>query len=181
MPISRQRSRTDRVLAAEDEDEEEGRGSGGRRRAHAAEAEPVPEPETGHDGPRGDRRTSDRQPPPAPRLDPSVRQGQAQKPAQRQGGPDVLGRQTEGESGHVRHEQDRRGQRQFDQEGGPGVPGPGDTRAAFLIELALTATILLVAYVAGFSLGLPPEYVWTSLPLGWLLCLSLSYRWVQAG
>ncbi|TMB40684.1 MAG: MATE family efflux transporter [Deltaproteobacteria bacterium] len=61
------------------------------------------------------------------------------------------------------------------------VSGTGDTRAAFLIELALTATILLVAYVAGFSLGLPPEYVWTSLPLGWLLCLSLSYRWVQAG
>lgn len=61
------------------------------------------------------------------------------------------------------------------------VSGTGDTRAAFVIELALTATMLLVAYVAGFSFGLPPEYVWISVPLGWLLCLSLSYRWIQAG
>ena len=61
------------------------------------------------------------------------------------------------------------------------VSGTGDTGAALAIELALTVTMLLSAYIAGVALGLPIEYVWVSLPLGWLLCLSLSYAWIRGG
>lgn len=61
------------------------------------------------------------------------------------------------------------------------VTGTGDTGAAFVIELAFTGAMLAFAYVAGVTLDLPLEYVWTSVPLGSLLCLSLSYAWIRAG
>jgi MATE family, multidrug efflux pump len=61
------------------------------------------------------------------------------------------------------------------------VSGTGDTGVAFLIEFALTVAMVLVAYLAGFTLRLSLGYVWASLPVSWLLCLSLSYGWIRTG
>ncbi len=61
------------------------------------------------------------------------------------------------------------------------VIGTGDTAAALLIEFVLTAAMVLLAYLAGFTMQLPLGYIWMSLPLSWLLCLALSYAWIRAG
>jgi len=61
------------------------------------------------------------------------------------------------------------------------VSGTGDTAAAFGIETVLTAAMVACGYVTALVLGLRLEYVWLSLPISWLACLSLSYAWVRAG
>jgi len=61
------------------------------------------------------------------------------------------------------------------------VSGTGDTAAAFGIETVLTAAMVACGYLTAFVLGLRLEYVWLSLPISWLACLSLSYAWVRAG
>ena len=61
------------------------------------------------------------------------------------------------------------------------LSGTGDTRAASMIELTLSGTMLGAAALAGLALRLPLEYIWLSVPLSWLVCLALSYAWIRTG
>jgi len=61
------------------------------------------------------------------------------------------------------------------------VGGTGDTTAALGIELVLTLTTVALAYVAVVQLASPLAVVWLALPLGWLVCLAISYRWMKSG
>jgi MATE family multidrug resistance protein len=61
------------------------------------------------------------------------------------------------------------------------VFGTGDTDAGFIIELALTTTMLVCSYLTAFVLHLSLVYIWISLPLAWLICLILSHAWVTQG
>ena len=60
------------------------------------------------------------------------------------------------------------------------VTGTGDTGAAFLIEVILAATTLGSSYIAAVVMGWELAYVWMSLPLVWLIVLTLSYAWMRA-
>jgi len=62
-----------------------------------------------------------------------------------------------------------------------GVEGTGDTAAALGIEAVLTITMLSIAYFAAIVLAWPVELIWVSMPIAWLVCLTLSYSWVKAG
>jgi len=61
------------------------------------------------------------------------------------------------------------------------VSGTGDMAAALAIELVLTLTMLGTAYLAAIHLAWPVELVWLSLPIAWLVCLTVSYGWVRSG
>jgi len=61
------------------------------------------------------------------------------------------------------------------------VAGTGDTAAALAIELVVTLTMLGTAYLAAIHLAWPVELVWLSLPIAWLVCLTVSYGWVRSG
>jgi MATE family multidrug resistance protein len=61
------------------------------------------------------------------------------------------------------------------------VSGTGDTAAALAIEVVLTLTMLGIAYVAAIHLAWPVEFVWVSLPIAWLVCLTISYGWMKSG
>ncbi len=61
------------------------------------------------------------------------------------------------------------------------VSGTGDTAAALGIELVLTLTMLGTGYFAAIHLAGPVELAWVSLPIAWLVCLTISYGWVKSG
>ena len=61
------------------------------------------------------------------------------------------------------------------------VLGTGDTAASLGIELVLTLTMLGVTYFSAIHLGWPVEFAWASLPISWLLGLTISYGWVRSG
>jgi len=61
------------------------------------------------------------------------------------------------------------------------VTGTGDTAVALGIEFVLTLTMLGIAYVAAIQLAWPVEFVWVSVPISWLVCLTISYGWVKSG
>ena len=60
-----------------------------------------------------------------------------------------------------------------------GVEGIGDTAAALGIEVVLTITMLAIAYVAAIVRAWPVELIWVSMPIAWLVCLTISYGWVK--
>ena len=62
-----------------------------------------------------------------------------------------------------------------------GVEGTGDTAAALGIEVVLTITMLGIAYFAAVVLAWPVELIWVSMPIAWLVCLTISYSWLKAG
>jgi putative MATE family efflux protein len=61
------------------------------------------------------------------------------------------------------------------------VSGTGDTAAALAIELVVTLTMLGTGYVAAIQLAGPVALAWVSLPIAWLVCLTISYGWVKSG
>src|SRR5262245_5883287 len=61
------------------------------------------------------------------------------------------------------------------------VLGTGDTAASLGIEFVLTLTMLGLTYYAAIALAWPVTFVWLSLPLAWLLVLTLSYSWMKSG
>jgi MATE family multidrug resistance protein len=61
------------------------------------------------------------------------------------------------------------------------VSGTGDTAAALAIELVLTLTMLGTGWVAAIHLGAPVALAWVSLPIAWLVCLTISWGWVKSG
>jgi len=62
-----------------------------------------------------------------------------------------------------------------------GVEGTGDTTAALGIEVVLTVTMLGIAYFAAIVLAGPVELIWVSMPIAWMVCLTISYSWMKAG
>ena len=62
-----------------------------------------------------------------------------------------------------------------------GVFGTGDTDAGFLIELALTTTVVGLAAVSALVLGLGVAFVWLSVPVGAAIGLGLSYARIRSG
>ena len=59
------------------------------------------------------------------------------------------------------------------------ILGAGDTLMTFGLELVFTVCMLLWASGAALSLQLPLAYIWTSLLIGWLGSLALSYTWLR--
>ena len=61
------------------------------------------------------------------------------------------------------------------------VAGTGDTDAALVIQFFLGVGMVATAYVAVFVLFTTSlTYVWLSLPVAELICLTLSYAWVKS-
>jgi Na+-driven multidrug efflux pump len=54
------------------------------------------------------------------------------------------------------------------------LTGTGDTRGALVIEVADTACVLTLCYVAAVVLGLPLQYVWLGVAAGWVIRIALS-------
>jgi len=61
------------------------------------------------------------------------------------------------------------------------VEGTGDTTAALGIEVVLTVTMLGIAYFAAIVLAGPVALIWVSMPIAWMVCLTISYSWMKAG
>lgn len=61
------------------------------------------------------------------------------------------------------------------------VFGTGDTDAGFVIEVAVSATLVVCAALTALVLGLGLPYVWLSLPLAAGLGLALSLLWLRSG
>jgi len=61
------------------------------------------------------------------------------------------------------------------------VLGTGDTAASLVIEFALTMTMLGVAYFGAIHMAWPAPLVWLSLPIMWLVGLTISYGWMKSG
>jgi multidrug resistance protein, MATE family len=61
------------------------------------------------------------------------------------------------------------------------VVGTGDTAAALGIEFVLTLVMLGLTYLAAIHLAWPIALVWLSLPITWLVCLTVSYSWMKSG
>jgi MATE family multidrug resistance protein len=61
------------------------------------------------------------------------------------------------------------------------VLGAGDTSASLGIELALTMTMIGAAYFGAIHMAWPSPLVWLSLPIMWLVGLTISYGWMKSG
>ncbi len=61
------------------------------------------------------------------------------------------------------------------------VVGTGDTAAALGIEFVLTLVIIAMTWFAAVHLAWPLALVWLSVPIGWILCLAMSYGWIKSG
>jgi len=61
------------------------------------------------------------------------------------------------------------------------VLGTGDTAASLGIEFVLTLTMLGLTYFGAIQMALPVALVWLSLPIAWLVCLTISYGWMKSG
>ncbi len=61
------------------------------------------------------------------------------------------------------------------------VLGAGDTSASLGIELALTMTMIGGAYFGAIHMAWPTPLVWLSLPIAWLVGLTISYGWMKSG
>ena len=61
------------------------------------------------------------------------------------------------------------------------VLGTGDTAASLGIEFVLTLTMLGITYFSAIHLGWPVAFAWVSLPISWLIGLTISYGWVKSG
>jgi Na+-driven multidrug efflux pump len=61
------------------------------------------------------------------------------------------------------------------------VLGAGDTAASLVIELALTLTMIGAAYFGAIHMAWPAPLVWLSLPIAWLVGLTISYGWMKSG
>lgn len=61
------------------------------------------------------------------------------------------------------------------------VVGTGDTVVALGIEIIFALVMLGITYVAAIHLAWPVALAWISLPIAWLVCLSLSYGWMMSG
>jgi len=61
------------------------------------------------------------------------------------------------------------------------VLGTGDTAASLGIEFVLTLTMLGITYFSAIHLGWPVAFAWASLPISWLIGLTISYGWVKSG
>ena len=61
------------------------------------------------------------------------------------------------------------------------VLGTGDTAASLGIELALTLTMIGAAYFGAIHMAWPAPLVWLSLPIAWLVGLTISYGWMKSG
>jgi len=61
------------------------------------------------------------------------------------------------------------------------VLGTGDTAASLVIEIALTLTMIGAAYFGAIHMAWPAPLVWLSLPIMWLVGLTISYGWMKSG
>jgi putative MATE family efflux protein len=61
------------------------------------------------------------------------------------------------------------------------VVGTGDTAAALGIEFILTVVMVAMTWFAAIQLAWPVALVWLSVPIGWMLCLAMSYGWIKSG
>jgi multidrug resistance protein, MATE family len=61
------------------------------------------------------------------------------------------------------------------------VLGTGDTAASLGIEFALTLTMLGLTYFGAIHMAWPVALVWLSLPVMWLVGLTISYGWMRSG
>ncbi|MBO0862205.1 MAG: MATE family efflux transporter [Chloracidobacterium sp.] len=61
------------------------------------------------------------------------------------------------------------------------VLGTGDTLAFLLIESALTLTMIGLTYFGAIHMAWPAPIVWLSLPVAWLVGLTISYGWMKSG
>jgi putative MATE family efflux protein len=61
------------------------------------------------------------------------------------------------------------------------VLGTGDTAASLVIEVALTLTMIGAAYFGAILMAWPAPIVWLSLPIMWLVGLTISYGWMKSG
>jgi len=61
------------------------------------------------------------------------------------------------------------------------VLGAGDTSASLGIELALTMTMIGAAYFVAIHMAWPAPLVWLSLPIMWMVGLTISYGWMKSG
>jgi multidrug resistance protein, MATE family len=61
------------------------------------------------------------------------------------------------------------------------VVGTGDTAAALGIEFILTVVMVGLTWFAAIQLAWPVALVWLSVPVGWMLCLAMSYGWIKSG
>src|SRR5262249_40051213 len=61
------------------------------------------------------------------------------------------------------------------------VLGTGDTAASLGIEVALTMTMLGLTYFGAIHMAWPVALVWLSLPVAWLVGLTISYGWIKSG
>ncbi len=61
------------------------------------------------------------------------------------------------------------------------VLGTGDTAASLGIEFVLTLTMLGAAYFGAIHMAWPVALVWLSLPIMWLVGLTISYGWMKSG
>jgi MATE family, multidrug efflux pump len=61
------------------------------------------------------------------------------------------------------------------------VLGTGDTAASLGIEIALTLTMIGAAYFGAIHMAWPAPLVWLSLPIMWLVGLTISYGWMKSG
>src|SRR5262249_32359683 len=61
------------------------------------------------------------------------------------------------------------------------VAGTGDTRRVLIIELLLSVCVLVFAFSAAMIFELPLEAVWVAEVIGWLCCVSCSYKWLRSG
>jgi MATE family, multidrug efflux pump len=61
------------------------------------------------------------------------------------------------------------------------VLGTGDTAASLGIEIALTLTMIGAAYFGAIHMAWSAPLVWMSLPIMWLVGLTISYGWMKSG
>jgi Na+-driven multidrug efflux pump len=60
------------------------------------------------------------------------------------------------------------------------VLGTGDTLAALVVEIILTAVMLAGAYFAALTFDLSLAWIWMSVPIGWVACHVASYAWIKS-
>ncbi len=61
------------------------------------------------------------------------------------------------------------------------VAGTGDTAAILAIQVLVSASVLVSAYLAAFVFALPLSYVWLAEAVGWGVCLVAARAWLHGG
>ena len=63
---------------------------------------------------------------------------------------------------------------------GSAVAGTGDTAATLAIEIVVSLFVLGYAYYAALIAGFSLSSIWFAEVIGWVVCLVLSWLWLQS-